>query len=335
MGTIWGQLRMATITQRSNKMWQAKIRRQGHKEISKVFRTKAEAQKWSRHIESEMDRGIFVSTVEAETTSLNDLFDRYVQDILPTRKSQRQVLSCVNSMRGRLGEYRISALTPSMLSEYRDMRLANRRPSTVRNELMLLSKLFQLCLTEWEIYLPFGNPIKRIKVPSQGKGRDRRLQDGELDELLKGAIDYGGEIYAIIILAIETGMRRTELTKLNWQYIDLQTGVAKIFDTKNGDDREIPLSLKAKETLELMPRNATGFVFNIKPDSITQAFERICKKRDIVGLRFHDLRHEATSRFFELGFNIMEVSAITGHKDLQMLKRYTHLKAEDLAKRLR
>ena len=77
-----------------------------------------------------------------------------------------------------------------------------------------------------------------------------------------------------------------------------------------------------------------GYVFNIRSDSITQAFERIRKKAGINNLRFHDLRHEATSRFFELGLNIMEVASITGHKDLAMLKRYTHLRAEDLAKKL-
>lgn len=75
-------------------------------------------------------------------------------------------------------------------------------------------------------------------------------------------------------------------------------------------------------------------MWNIKPDSITQAFKRICKSAKISDLRFHDLRHEATSRFFELGLNIMEVSSITGHKDLRMLKRYTHLKTEDLAQKL-
>lgn len=81
-------------------------------------------------------------------------------------------------------------------------------------------------------------------------------------------------------------------------------------------------------------RNIDGVIWNIQPNSLTQAFRRICKKADIRDLRFHNLRHEATTRLFEKGFNIMEVSSITGHKDLKMLKRYTHLKAEDLVHRL-
>ena len=73
-----------------------------------------------------------------------------------------------------------------------------------------------------------------------------------------------------------------------------------------------------------------GQVWGMKPDSISQAFERICSTAGIEGLTFHDLRHEATSRLFEKGLNPMQVAAITGHKTLQMLKRYTHLRAEDL-----
>ena len=107
-----------------------------------------------------------------------------------------------------------------------------------------------------------------------------------------------------------------------------------LYDTKNGADRAVPLTSRAVNLLQSMPRNLNGFVFNITSDAITKAFCRIRDRAGLTNLRFHDLRHEATSRFFEMGLNIMEVSSITGHKDLSMLKRYTHLKAEDLAKKL-
>ncbi|ASF49079.1 site-specific integrase [Methylophaga nitratireducenticrescens] len=110
---------------------------------------------------------------------------------------------------------------------------------------------------------------------------------------------------------------------------------AKLLDTKNGENRTVPLSPVALKILESIPRNINGRVFSIKADSITTAFDRCCRRAHIESLRFHDLRHEATNRFFEKGFNLMEVSSITGHKDLAMLKRYTHLKAEDLAENLK
>jgi len=129
-------------------------------------------------------------------------------------------------------------------------------------------------------------------------------------------------------------MRRGEIVSLRWQDVNLSSRVAILRDTKNGDDRAVPLSTKAIETLSLEPRHTTGRVFPIRGDSITQAFDRVCKKAGIENLRFHDLRHEATSRLFEFGLGIMEVSAVTGHKDLAMLKRYTHLKAGNIAAKL-
>ena len=104
--------------------------------------------------------------------------------------------------------------------------------------------------------------------------------------------------------------------------------------SKNGDARTVPLSSRAVVTLEALPRNLDGRVFCATYEGVKQSYNRACKRANITGLTFHDLRHEATSRLFEKGFNPMEVSAITGHKTLQMLKRYTHLRAEDLARRM-
>ena len=187
---------------------------------------------------------------------------------------------------------------------------------------------------EWGIYLPRGNPVDMITVPTASKrGRDRRLEGNEEELLLIAAEEYGGEISAIIQLAIETAMRRGEICELRWENINKIKKTAKLMDTKNGDNRNIPLSPKALKLLSQQPQQPKGRVFSMRADSVTQAFERCCKKAEVVGLRLHDLRHEATSRFFEMGFNIMEVSSITGYKDLSMLKRYTHLRAEDLAVR--
>ncbi|MGC9207933.1 site-specific integrase, partial [Acidithiobacillus sp.] len=98
--------------------------------------------------------------------------------------------------------------------------------------------------------------------------------------------------------------------------------------------RTVPLSSRAVTVLDALPRSMDGRVFGMTYEAMKQAFDRACKRAGIDDLRFHDLRHEAVSRFFEKGFNPMEVSTISGHKTLQMLKRYTHLRAEDLAKRM-
>ncbi|MCF6324041.1 MAG: site-specific integrase [Gammaproteobacteria bacterium] len=115
---------------------------------------------------------------------------------------------------------------------------------------------------------------------------------------------------------------------LQWANINMLKRTAILSGTKNGDDREIPLSSKVVAVIERQPHQITGFLFSIRGDPVTQAFSRVCKNA-----RIKDLRFDAASRFFEMGLEPMEVSAITGHKDLAMLKRYTHLKTEDLVKK--
>ncbi|MHB1565732.1 MAG: site-specific integrase [Acidiferrobacter sp.] len=135
-------------------------------------------------------------------------------------------------------------------------------------------------------------------------------------------------------LALETAMRQGELLALRWERVDLARRTAHLPETKNGTPRTVPLSPAALLMLKAMPRDLSGRVFPLSQSAVAQAWERATQHAGIKGLRFHDLRHEATSRLFEKGLNLMEVAAITGHKTLQILKRYTHLRAEDLAARL-
>lgn len=326
---------MATFTKRSSGKWQAKIRKKGYPAQSNTFDTKAKAERWARHIESEMDSGIFVSTSEAEQTTLAELFKRYEEEVLPSKKSHRRVKSNIKKINEHIGFYPLTKLTPKVISAYRNERLKEVSGDTVRKDLLLISRTLKHAQQEWEIYLPRGNPIASIKVPNQAKGRERRLQPGEETKITKAAQEYGGELEHIILFALETGMRRGEISELQWKDIDLKKRTATLWDTKNGDNRIVPLSSKAITLLKSLPKNNKAHVFSMRPDSITRAFNRVCERTKIEELRFHDLRHEATSRFFEMELSIMEVSSITGHKDLSMLKRYTHLKAEDLAKKLK
>lgn len=148
-------------------------------------------------------------------------------------------------------------------------------------------------------------------------------------------------------------MRRSEIAGMTWEMVDLKKRTVTLLETKNGEKRIVPLSTEAVRILAGLTRRIDGQVWGVESASITQAFIRVvtrgrvsyekeCEDKRtkpdssfLVDLTFHDLRHEATSRFFEKGFNVMEVAAITGHKTLQMLKRYTHLKAEDLAEKLK
>ena len=132
-------------------------------------------------------------------------------------------------------------------------------------------------------------------------------------------------------------MRLGELLSLEWNNIDLRKQTALLPITKNGEQRTVPLSKKAIETLRNIPRKINDsrvFWTWLRADSFENAWRRMLSKTAIQDLRFHDLRHEACSRFFERGFNIMETAHISGHKTLQQLKRYTHLKTEDIVAKM-
>ncbi len=346
---------MATFIKRGDLQWQAKIRRLGHLTQSKTFTTKVDAEAWARSIESEMDRGIFVSRVEAETTTLKDGLERYAREITQSKKGAAQELVRLKKWQtGPLGSRRLSSIKGKDLAAFRDERRAEgRAENTIRLSLALLSHFYETARKEWGME-SLVNPAKNIKLPGGSKQRDRRLHGDELEYLTNAAAKGAQPISkSIIELAIYTAMRQGEILGLKWEHIDFGKKVAFLPTTKNGDARRVPLSSKAIAVLNSIARPIEGGrIFSISQDRLIRTFKRAC----VVGrgqyladqlsaaqpatvdfledLRFHDLRHEATTRLFELKLDMMEVAAITGHKSLSMLRRYTHLRAEDLALKL-
>ena len=323
---------MATFRKLPSGSWQVRVRRFGEPTLTKSFSSKLIAQKWARQIEYTMDEGSFIDRAELDTTTLGDLIDRYMVEITPTKKSHKAEKFRLVLMRKSIGYIGLNKIQSKHIAEYRNKRLADGCANgTVIKDINSLSHIFNVAMKDWGIPL-ISNPAQMVRKPSAGRGRDRRLKDGELVRLLD-ALNKTCEIKIVVLLAIETAMRRAEILSLLWSNIYLEDRYLILPDTKNGEVRAVPLSTNAISILRSLVRN-TDKVFSIRPDSITRGFKRACKRAGLEDLRFHDLRHEATSHFFELGLNTMEVSAITGHKTLSMLKRYTHLKAKDLALKL-
>ena len=328
---------MATYVQRpgpgGKRVWQALVRRKGYPQQTQTFDTKSEAQAWAGGIENAMRRGTFVSHAEAERTTLAEALDRYRREVTPAKKG-------ASIERFRLDRWAAHDYAQRSLASIRGKDIADyieeRRqdgaaPATIHKEINLLSHLFNTARTAWGME-SLTNPVDLVKGqrPKLPGGRTRRLVGDDLPRLLAAAQAYGGEIGPLITWAIETAMRRGEIAAMRWDHLDRKARVLLIPETKTGTPRRVPLSTAALGVLDQLPRRIDGRVWGMRPDSISQAFERVCGAAGIEGLTFHDLRHEATSRLFEKGLNPMQVAAITGHKTLQMLKRYTHLRAEDL-----
>ena len=324
---------MATIRSRGNKQWQVMVRRRGWPDQSRTFETKADAETWARLVESEMDRGVFQSTRESERTTVGAALDRYAAEILPSKKSQKPELSRMAHLKSRLGSYSLASVTSTVLAGYRDQRLKETGPQSVIHELSLLGRVYRAAVMEWGISLPAGIPTALVRKPKKPSGRDRRLEDGEAGAILA---HLRPPMDAIFCFATFTAMRRGEIAAMVWKNVDLRGRVLLVpeGDAKNGEARQVPLSAEAVWILQNVTRRIDGKVWGVQPDSITQAVARARKKAGITGLRTHDMRHEATSRLFEMGFGQVEAAAVTGHKDLRMLQRYTHLKGGDLAEKM-
>ncbi len=344
---------MATIRKKGKFQWHVQIRRQGYKSVTKTFISEKEAQEFARAIESDMDRGIYQEKSSSSSTTIEKLAKKYIEEVSPHKKNEVEDIRLMKVVIEKFGKFYLSNLKPLMIKQWIDeLKQKGRAGSTINHHLSALSSLIDTAIKEWNYSLP-DNPCKHVKRSSPGKARDRRLLENEENWILEECTLSRNEfLLPAILLSIETAMRQGELFSLDWKYIDLENQIAEVFDTKNGDDKTVPLSKKAVSVFESMPGKHEGKVFKCSQHGIASSFRNAlerarekylveCKtlsiepqKGFLVDLRPHDLRHEGTSRFFEKGLSIMEAATITGHKTLGMLKRYTHLKATDLAKKL-
>ena len=338
---------MATFERRDSGWWQAKVRRKGYPTQSKTHPTFAEAKEWATDIENAINRGTLVSTSEAERTTFTDLVKAFREEFAPHHYREREdKKEAWRFQLARLddffGAYALAAIDQKLVGRFRDQRLKGTTErkavgdSTVRKEIFLLSKVLTFAEVEEGIALPRGNPVDKIRKPTEGGGRDRRLTDEEWKklevQLKKSRSLY---LWPAVQLAVETAMRQGELLRLRWENIDQERSLAFLQETKNGEARTVPLSSRALSTLKSLPRAISGVVLPVERLTLYHAFTAACKRAGISDFTFHDLRHEALSRLAERGdFSVLELAEVSGHKTLQMLKRYTHLNAERLAKKL-
>ncbi|KUM04284.1 site-specific integrase [Chromobacterium subtsugae] len=241
-----------------------------------------------------------------------------------------------------LGDIVTREVTSVDIATYRDQRLTQVNPktqkllstATVRLEMSLLSNCFDIARIEWG--LCDSNPVSNVRKPKIPPGRDRRMTPREERLILRYAHAHSNpELYSIIVIALQTAMRQGEILGMRWEYINLKTRVVHLPETKNGSKRDVPLSLKARDALIRLGVKSKGKVFSYSAAGLKSTWRLMNQTLDIKDLHFHDARHEAISRLFELNsLDMMEISAISGHKSLSMLKRYTHLKAHKLVRKL-
>lgn len=331
--------------------WQARVRKKGYPQQTRTFRKKAEAEAWAKATESEMERGAWRDRSEAEATTLRQALARYAEEVSAQKKGYAQELCRIRKWLDHpLAHRSLSSLRGKDFSEYvKGRSQAGAAANTIRLEMAIVSNLFTVARKEWGLE-SLDNPAQLVRLPKPSRGRERRVEPGEWGALLAHLPPPHD---AAVAFLVETGMRRGELAGMRWERVDLSVPSVLLPDTKNGTAREVPLSRAAVSILKGLKGRSSGPVWVVPnpernpkrgdrkgtsvalaPESMSQAFARACQRAGLLDLHLHDIRHEATSRLVERGLGVAQVTAITGHKDLRMFQRYTHLRAEDLAKLL-
>lgn len=326
---------MASFRQRNGK-WQARVLRDGYPDQTKTFETKADAEKWARALESEMDKGQFVSVNEAQRNTLGDLIRRYLGEVTPSMKGASEDTIRLKAIARRsIARWSVANLSSSRVAAYRDERLREVSAGTVIRELAYLSAIINHARKEWGINVP--NPVALVRKPATPPSRRRVLSPEEVDALLKALEPTGRRSIwtkPVVQLALATAMRRGELLALRWEHVDLVGQTAFLPDTKNGDSRTVPLSTAAVEVLTTLPRHLSGIVFPLQAFTLDAAFKRGLKRAGLEDVRFHDLRRTAITRMAEKLPNVIELAAVSGHKSLMVLKQYYRPSATELARKL-
>ena len=239
---------------RRGKSWNAQVRVAGWQSFTKSFGKKSDAVRWVQELEQTLKNSP-LPRVNANDVSLLDLLQRYGLEVSSQLKGSEKELYKLNLYaRHPIAQNRLSNLTPLHFEHLRDERLKQVSSGTVHADFMLLRRVFKTALRKWGYGLS-SNPIEQVQIPSPHKPRKRRLIGDEKERLLAGASSQRNiYITPIIEFAIETGMRRSEILNLRWVDVDLDSGFASLFDTKNGEDRRVPLTKTARNVLSKLPK---------------------------------------------------------------------------------
>ena len=336
---------MANIKERlakdGTKRFTCDIRLKGYPPQRATFKRLTDAKKWIQDTESAIREGRHFKTAESKKHTLADLIDRYIKDVIPNKAvklagTQKQQLTW---WRDKIGSHVLSDVTPALIVQCRDELSASinikgtqNSPATVVRYMAALSHAYSIAVNEWQWI--DDSPLRKVKKPTESRGRVRFLDEDERERLLIACkASPNNVLYTCVILAISTGMRQAELMTLEWKDVNLKDGFLILHETKNGERRRVALSGHGLELLKehgKIRRIDTPLLFPSKaiqsqPIDLRKAFENATKAANIDNFKWHDLRHCTASYLAMNGASLAEIAEVLGHKTLSMVKRYSHL----------
>lgn len=345
---------MATIQKRIKKdgsiSYKVVIRVKGCPTITKTFTKKSVAEKWIAQNEPNLKDGRFTREYEAQKHTLNELIDKYINIELPKRKQTdyKKYKLHLEWWKNRIGKYLLSKITPAILSECKELLITEesekpkngkttRSGATANRYMASLSIVFTIACNEWQWI--DENPMLKVRKFKETPQKDRFLTEEEINRLLQACLqfdlkgdNYNKETYLFVLIALSTGARYSEIHNLKWQNVDFKNRQFHFLSTKNGENRGVPIIENVYKELQEFKK-----VRNIKSDYLwtTKAgnklidmrvrFYKVLELADIQNFRFHDLRHTVASHIAMNGGSLLDIAQVTGHKTMQMVKRYSHL----------
>ena len=326
---------MASIRQMRGK-WQVLIRRKFAKHITKSFVLKSDAEKYAREKEAQIDKGFLVSYEEAQKTKLGELLERYRTEITSKKKSNETEDFKIKYLQTLpICDIYLISITPTKIAKLRDALLADRKPGTVCKYLAFISNCWNVARKEWGINLP-DNPVSLIKKPIVKDRRDRILTPEEYKRLLDAcSLSKLYSMKGMVIFAYTTSARYGEILKLQKNDVDFIKRTAILRDTKNNEDRVLPLTEDAMKVLKEQPLTTSGHFFQASNDKFKHYWNKAKLIAGVENFRFHDLRACAITNFFlpPYNFQIPTVAKISGHKSWKELERYEIMKPNTVVDR--
>lgn len=324
---------MASFDKRPGGGVRARVFRNG-KPYSKTFDTRAEARAWADELEDDIDRG----SHRPGKHTVADAIERFRDNHTPTRRGARWEEIRLNKFlrdHADVARERLDTLTPDPFIRMKSQRMKQVSSGSVRRELNLWQSVIEYARVELRWIKT--NPVADVTRPEAPKPRKRRVSDDEARRICATLGYHGGKpanasqrVAAAFLFAMETGMRSGEIVTLEW--VDVYPRHVHLDKTKNGDERDVPLSPEARRLLELLPRDADR-VFNVESWTRDALFRDARKRAGIIGLTFHDSRHEAVTRLAQK-LDLMDLARVIGHRDLRSLNHYYNPTADELADRL-
>jgi len=327
------------------------IRVKGTPPVTETFDRKTDAKRWAAETEAAIRQRRHFNVFEAQRHTAAQMIDRFTTDVLPNRPKQRRDLtSHLAWWKSEIGAYLLSELTPSVLSAARDklskattVRRKNRAPATVLRIMASLSAVLKVAEHDWQWIE--SSPMAKISKPRAGRGRVRFLSVEERKRLFDACEALGHPyLHTIVVIALSTGMRLSEIMGLRWELVDvrdkLAIGHAQLLETKNGERRGVALAGAALAAVRALKHRAgqdVGYLFpsnrprpktqakGERPMDIRRPWNEAVAVANLKDFRFHDLRHSAASYLAMNGATASEIAAVLGHKTLAMVKRYAHL----------